>query len=338
LQPKRGYAGTSQKRQFRKFQTGPSPIYHQAQAKLLSQALAESLKQVHVRFTADSAKVWSSLEWMATIVVRAFGFQASTPGEFWLARSLFFVSALFIAATVFAVQWMTDHPFSPGRILATGFVGFLIFAGLAACLDCVNGKEKEAATRKEPGIVNLTVPTERGSESTSTRKNGVQTDSGNSGRVTPAEPRNRTEVDNGEKKVTLQPPNADKQKPLINQFERLKEKAKANNFNAQLMSMMMIATVLAGLLRNHSRPRAHDRIRRLVSRSRQDNHLLRAYHGSYVQRRFLSVLPQAQHRSASDQDRHWASRTGSRQSQTVMVRRIGPHPGLPCRAACPLGL
>jgi hypothetical protein len=38
---------------------------------------------------------------------------------------------------------------------------------------------------------------------------------------------------------------ADKQKPLINQFERLKEKAKANNFNAQLISMMMIATVLA---------------------------------------------------------------------------------------------
>jgi len=38
---------------------------------------------------------------------------------------------------------------------------------------------------------------------------------------------------------------ADAQKPLIKQFERLKEMAKANNFNAQLMSTMMIATVLA---------------------------------------------------------------------------------------------
>jgi hypothetical protein len=38
---------------------------------------------------------------------------------------------------------------------------------------------------------------------------------------------------------------ADKQKPLINQFERLKEKAKANNFKPQLMSTIMIATVLA---------------------------------------------------------------------------------------------
>jgi len=38
---------------------------------------------------------------------------------------------------------------------------------------------------------------------------------------------------------------ADKEKPLIKQFERLKERAKANNFNAQLMSTMIIATVLA---------------------------------------------------------------------------------------------
>jgi hypothetical protein len=35
------------------------------------------------------------------------------------------------------------------------------------------------------------------------------------------------------------------QKQLIEQFERFKERAKANNFNAQLVSTMMIATVLA---------------------------------------------------------------------------------------------
>jgi hypothetical protein len=38
---------------------------------------------------------------------------------------------------------------------------------------------------------------------------------------------------------------AGNQKPLIKQFERLKERAKANNFNAQLVSTMIIATVLA---------------------------------------------------------------------------------------------
>lgn len=36
-----------------------------------------------------------------------------------------------------------------------------------------------------------------------------------------------------------------KQKPLIDEFERFKERAKANSFNAQLISTMMIATVLA---------------------------------------------------------------------------------------------
>jgi hypothetical protein len=39
--------------------------------------------------------------------------------------------------------------------------------------------------------------------------------------------------------------NADSQHEVIKAFERLKERAKANNFNAQLMSTMVIATVLA---------------------------------------------------------------------------------------------
>jgi hypothetical protein len=38
---------------------------------------------------------------------------------------------------------------------------------------------------------------------------------------------------------------ADNQRKVIEAFERLKRKAKANNFNTQLMSTMMIATVLA---------------------------------------------------------------------------------------------
>jgi hypothetical protein len=38
---------------------------------------------------------------------------------------------------------------------------------------------------------------------------------------------------------------ADSQQSIIKAFERLRERAKANNFNAQLMSTMMIATVLA---------------------------------------------------------------------------------------------
>jgi hypothetical protein len=38
---------------------------------------------------------------------------------------------------------------------------------------------------------------------------------------------------------------ADNQKPLINAFERLRQRATANNFSAQLMSTMIIATVLA---------------------------------------------------------------------------------------------
>jgi hypothetical protein len=150
--------------------------------------------------------VFGSLGIVATIIVGAFGFQASTPGEFWLARSLFFVSALLLAATVFAVQWMTDHPISLGRILATGFVGFLIFAGLASCLDWVNGKEKETAARKEPGVVSPSTPNESKSESTLTPKYDVQTDFGNAARVMPGEPRNRAEVDRAEKTKTLQPP------------------------------------------------------------------------------------------------------------------------------------
>lgn len=38
---------------------------------------------------------------------------------------------------------------------------------------------------------------------------------------------------------------ADRQQPVIKAFERLKQRAKANNFKPQLMSTMMIATVLA---------------------------------------------------------------------------------------------
>lgn len=38
---------------------------------------------------------------------------------------------------------------------------------------------------------------------------------------------------------------AEQQKPLIRQFEQLKERARSNNFNAQLMSTMLTATVLA---------------------------------------------------------------------------------------------
>jgi hypothetical protein len=38
---------------------------------------------------------------------------------------------------------------------------------------------------------------------------------------------------------------SDRQQKIIKAFERLKERAKANNFNAQLMSTMIIATVLA---------------------------------------------------------------------------------------------
>jgi hypothetical protein len=37
----------------------------------------------------------------------------------------------------------------------------------------------------------------------------------------------------------------DKQKKVIKAFEQLREKANANNFNAELMSTMMVATVLA---------------------------------------------------------------------------------------------
>jgi hypothetical protein len=85
--------------------------------------------------------VFGSLGIVATIVVGAFGFQASTPGEFLLSRSLFVGSALLLAAAVFAVQWIADRPISPLRIFGTGFVGSIIFAGLSACLDWVNRKE-----------------------------------------------------------------------------------------------------------------------------------------------------------------------------------------------------
>jgi hypothetical protein len=84
--------------------------------------------------------VIGSLGIAATIVVGAFGF-ASSPGEFWLARSLFFASALLLAGTVFAVQWIVDRPTTSPWMVGIGIIGFVIFIGLAASVDWINRKE-----------------------------------------------------------------------------------------------------------------------------------------------------------------------------------------------------
>ena len=101
--------------------------------------------------------IFGTLGIAATIVIGALSFPASSPGEFWLIRSLFFGSALLLAAIVFIVQWMTESSIDLGRTFLIGFVGFFIFAGLAACLDWTNRKEAEA--RKVVEVVSTPSPT-----------------------------------------------------------------------------------------------------------------------------------------------------------------------------------
>ena len=100
---------------------------------------------------------------------------------------------------------------------------------------------------------------------------------------------------------------ADGQQKVIKAFERLKERAKANNFNAQLMSTIMIATVLAafcGIIL------AQERKIEIVGWFPDRDNITTSYEriAEYMFGvNFSAFLPKTQHRRASDQNLDWAS-------------------------------
>ena len=134
------------------------------------------------------------------MLVGAFGFHATSAGEFLLTRSLFYGSALLLAGTIFVVQWMAPRPTTWSWIIGAGCAGFVIFAGLAACIGW--------ADRKEAAIVSEARPPQQ-PQGNGTRISAPENDAKtpvSGGQPTRTHATNRADAAKDEGKTTFPPP------------------------------------------------------------------------------------------------------------------------------------